>query len=555
MPGSISPSFILNFGVACANGFLYTYVARSDQVPKPVYADYALTTARTNPVQLDGYGIAPELFLADGGYYFIVKDALGNEMYSRDNVYPAGIGGSGDTYRVALNSSDTDPGFLLDKLVQGDNITLTVVGSTLVISGATGDHKLLVNADDPVAGYLASKLVLAAGQPGLSLTPIYGRSGSTLALQSLGMVSVDGTDVIGYLGTKIAAGAGIVKALINGTVLIAVDLDYLNSHLAPPLSNYTGPSHQVPFWGAADNGYGPLVTTPAFTFGDPTKLGALCVPSLQSLGSIIIGDREGFWDGQFFTMNYPTNGGQISLTPGYSNTKYISAHNSEGNATVATDKASFANLAQNGVVFASMLPNTSEDLIYLHTDDGLSYNPTTKLFTVPDLAIGSIDAAGVLVNDASGKVSSVPASTFSDDHLVFATAQDTNPGPLGLKLGAGANIGFNVTSDSRGDKLWISARANMLLNPTYVQANYTIVDTDTEVVYNGTASSVTITLPPAGSTHNGRGIYISSTASNATVTMSGTMAGDSAYFTGIGQRQIRCLKMPDNSWAWIVRAN
>ena len=145
--------------------------------------------------------------------------------------------------------------------------------------------------------------------------------------------------------------------------------------------------------------------------------------------------------------------------------------------------------------------------------------------------------------------------TVINDHLVLATTQDTTPGVLGTKLAAGTNIGFTVTTDSHGDKLWISARSNMLLNPTYVQTDYTVVDTDTLVTYNGTATSVTITLPPAGQTYNGRGIYISSTASNATVTLSGTMAGDSGYFTGIGQRQIRCMKMPDSSWAWIVRAN
>ena len=134
------------------------------------------------------------------------------------------------------------------------------------------------------------------------------------------------------------------------------------------------------------NAEGRLVGTQAFTFGDPSRLGALYVPSLQAIGSIIVGNKTGFWDDQFFTMDYSATGGTVQLTPGYSNTKFIYAHNNSGNASVVTDKASFANLQQNGIVFASLLPNTSEDLIYLHTDAEIQFNPTTKTFTIKNIS-------------------------------------------------------------------------------------------------------------------------------------------------------------------------
>ena len=175
---------------------------------------------------------------------------------------------------------------------------------------------------------------------------------------------------------------------------------------------------------------GSLQGTQSFTFGDPDRLGALYVPSLQVMGSAIMGNRAGFWDDQFFTLHRASTGGTVQLTPGYSNTKFIYAHNNEGNATVATDKASFANLAQNGIVFASMLPNTSEDLIYLHTDEGAKYDPITKTLSVENLfCSGYSDIGSLLVTkDSHGYSAGVPLnlSVDSNGERVWSLAQATD---------------------------------------------------------------------------------------------------------------------------------
>ena len=234
------------------------------------------------------------------------------------------------------------------------------------------------------------------------------------------------------------------------------------------LAKYVGPSHEVTFWSASDSGKGMLTSSPSFTFGDQASLGALRVPSLQAVSSIVVGNRDGFWDGQYFTMDYSSIGGQIRITPGYSNTKYFFAHNNEGNASVVTDKASFGNLSNNGIVFASMLPNTSEELIYLHTDDGFSYSPLTKTATVNKLAIGSFNTEGVVINDPQGNIKSVPYSSLSGDCLV-------------TKVGHGFFVGepVRLDIDASGAQSWSAAYADSTLNHTATHYVVDVIDANT----------------------------------------------------------------------------
>ena len=89
----------------------------------------------------------------------------------------------------------------------------------------------------------------------------------------------------------------------------------------------------------------------------------------------------------------------------------------------------------------------------------------------------------------------------------------------------------------------------MLLNPTYVTANYSIVDTDT-VVVSTTNSNITITLPTAGSTYNGRGLYIHNNGTGV-VTVAGTKVGMTGTIATYSKLQYRCLHLSDSSWAWV----
>lgn len=533
-------------GKPVSGALLNSYTAGNTNIPCPVYYDVDRTIAAPNPLSADAQGIFPQYYLDDVEYKFVISTADGVTLATRDYVSSNGGGtiAPTDTYKVMTYSGDTAPDYLQSKLIAGNNMTISLSGNDLVLSASTtstDDRKVLVDSIDPTPGFLFDKVVPG---PFVTVAKTAGVSGEAIAIAFRPVVSADGTDVPDYLINKLSANnTPIGFESYNGRVNLTFDYNKASANLV-----------NTPYAVWASNSSGNLFGTDSFTFGDPSRLGALYTPSLQVMGSATMGNNMGFWDDSNFVMRYPAIGGTVQLTPGYSNTKYVYAHNNSNNASVVTDKASFANLAQNGVVFASMLPHTSEDLIYLHTATGLSYNPTSNILTAPKLAVSNLSTAGVVVNDANGNLSTSNIGNFTDDHLVYVDSLDTTPGYLGTKLAAGTNIGFNVTTDSRGSKLWISARSNMLLNPTYVQANYTVVDTDVLVV-NNSNNAITVTLPTPGSTYNGRLIIVTNTGSALLTinTVSGGIQGDVPSISALGRQEFRCLKGPDNNYYWFNR--
>lgn len=527
-------------GKPLSGGHLCFYSAGSVAY-KNIWLDLVSTNPAPNPMPLDSSGVVSKQYFLDSGLYDIAIYDANNELV--DTIYNVQSVAGGSVYPTPASS-----GYLYY-----DSGTGTY---SWVAINALDDHKVMTTNTDATPSYLNNKVVASDG---ITINTNIGAYGAMLQIRSKGQVSVDGTDSLGYLFDKIGASAGITKTNINGQCLLNADLGYIanNINIYQLMANYKGPSHQILWYGVdqANSEYGPVVSASALSFGDPTRLGALYAPSIQSEGSIIVGARDGFWDSQWFSMFYNSIGGTVQLTPGYSNTKYIYAHNNSNNASVVTDKASFGNLANNGLVFAAMMPNTSDDLIYLNTATGLSYNPTSTILTAPKLAIGNLTSAGVLVNDASGNVSSVPAGTFTDDHMLLVSSQDTTPSYLGTKLAAGNNIGFQVTSDSHGQKLWISARSNMLLNPTYVTTNYTVIDTDV-LVCNNSNNAITVTLPTPGTTYNGRGVYVYNmgTSSVTINTVSGGIVGYTPSISGYGKMLFRCLKGADGNYYWMAGA-
>lgn len=76
---------------------------------------------------------------------------------------------------VAVNDSDSSPGTLVDKLAEGPNITLTVVGDQLQIAaaGGNGDHKVLASSSDDTADYLNNKVEGDSDSNGLTIDTNY----------------------------------------------------------------------------------------------------------------------------------------------------------------------------------------------------------------------------------------------------------------------------------------------------------------------------------------------------------------------------------------------
>jgi hypothetical protein len=79
-------------GVPYAGGELYTYLAGSaGATPKATYSDAKITTPNANPVVLDADGRA-DVWVGGGSYLLILKDSLGNTVWSVDD-YLDEIGG------------------------------------------------------------------------------------------------------------------------------------------------------------------------------------------------------------------------------------------------------------------------------------------------------------------------------------------------------------------------------------------------------------------------------------------------------------------------------
>jgi hypothetical protein len=86
MPVAKQQYFFPGTALPLVGGKLYTYAAGTS-TPKNTYQDPAGTTPNTNPITLDSAGSA--LIYWDGAYKIVLKDALGNTIYTVDNYQPS----------------------------------------------------------------------------------------------------------------------------------------------------------------------------------------------------------------------------------------------------------------------------------------------------------------------------------------------------------------------------------------------------------------------------------------------------------------------------------
>ncbi len=76
--------------VANSNGFVWSYVAGTDDATE-TWTDVDLTTAHTNPIELDAEGMPPSpIYVSPHGYKFIVTDSDGNQINEEDMVEDIG---------------------------------------------------------------------------------------------------------------------------------------------------------------------------------------------------------------------------------------------------------------------------------------------------------------------------------------------------------------------------------------------------------------------------------------------------------------------------------
>lgn len=137
MTAQLLPNVVQQFldsnGVPLAGGKLYSYAAGTT-TPQATYTDETAGTPNTNPVILNSAGKA-SVWLGSLAYKFMLKDSLGNLIWTVDNVSiinPASI----DKTKIASNIAGSGLAQNLVSLaldVQTDNTTIQITGNQLAI--------------------------------------------------------------------------------------------------------------------------------------------------------------------------------------------------------------------------------------------------------------------------------------------------------------------------------------------------------------------------------------------------------------------------------------
>ena len=127
---------------------------------------------------------------------------------------------------VKASTLDSTPGFLDTKIIGGDGIEVMTspLGGELIIrveDGFQGEDELVkINSSDITSGYLSDKLVAGTG---ISISPSV--NNDTLVVNSTlvndnDRVSIDGTDVPGFLEDKLQEGQGITLTKVGQNLVI-----------------------------------------------------------------------------------------------------------------------------------------------------------------------------------------------------------------------------------------------------------------------------------------------------------------------------------------------
>lgn len=208
-------------GDPLSGGFLYTYEAGTT-TPKATYTTADGDIQNSNPVELDASGQA-NVWLGDGGYKFILKDADLNTIFTTDD-----IGGSsnaafgGEVNLISTNTAITS--------VYANSVNICTASPTLsllpVVSAGEGFYFCVKNQGsgtvtiDPDAGELidgASTKTIGAGLSALIICS--GTTWYTLFLQPSGVSFTQTEDFAGLIAAPVDGSYTIwLKASYGGTI-------------------------------------------------------------------------------------------------------------------------------------------------------------------------------------------------------------------------------------------------------------------------------------------------------------------------------------------------
>jgi hypothetical protein len=179
-------------GTALAGGSLYTYAAGTT-TPQATYTDSTGSTPNTNPVILNSFGQAAVWLDPTLAYKFILRDGLGNQIWSADNIQAA-LSGTGSIIPSANNLYDVGSAtyeWRNGYFGNGYFGTQVYIGTTPVLNGGN-------------VGYWA----LTPAEIAASVTPVnYSESSVPINVLRYGVVPNSPSDAV--------ANTVILKALLN----------------------------------------------------------------------------------------------------------------------------------------------------------------------------------------------------------------------------------------------------------------------------------------------------------------------------------------------------
>ena len=164
LPGALIPWIEMRWldttGAPLVGGLVYTYTAGTS-TPKATYTDSELTVAHTNPIVLDAYGRpASPIFLAAGGYKFIVYDQAADLQYTVDDVEDIALtwlSDIGETF--ATGATNVSSGY-----------TVLATDYLITVASTGGANPCVVNLPT-VVGRGQAVAVKNVGTVPLSITP------------------------------------------------------------------------------------------------------------------------------------------------------------------------------------------------------------------------------------------------------------------------------------------------------------------------------------------------------------------------------------------------
>lgn len=91
-------------GIIAPGALLYVYEAGTS-TPVTTYSDFGLTVSQTWPVQADGSGRLPQIWVADGSYRARLTTAMGVAIFDEDSVTAIGASSGGSSAAASVDAT------------------------------------------------------------------------------------------------------------------------------------------------------------------------------------------------------------------------------------------------------------------------------------------------------------------------------------------------------------------------------------------------------------------------------------------------------------------